>query len=105
MEILINNKITLSGVPQGLLTDLRDRLSFTNPKWIENDRRGYSNWQTARILKFYDELARDADSFFAIKALCFLISDLEATPWHTQNYIQGGISQRNIDRKDPLGWT
>ena len=27
-----------------------------------------------------DDLARDADSFFAIKALCFLTSDLEVTP-------------------------
>ena len=52
-----------------------------------------------------NDLTRDADSFFAIKALCFIISDLEANPWRTQSFGQGGISQKSIDRKDARGWT
>jgi hypothetical protein len=51
-----------------------------------------------------DDLASDADSFFAIKALCFLISDLETAPWRTHTFGQGGMSQ-NIDRRDSGGWT
>jgi len=52
-----------------------------------------------------DDLAKNADSFFAIKALCFLISDLETTPWRAQSFTQGGISQghRYVDRKNPQG--
>ena len=56
MKIVINNKITLSGGPQDLLTELKSRLSFLNPKFEENEKRGYSNWKTPRTLKFYDEL-------------------------------------------------
>ena len=67
--------------------------------------KGVMQGQLGRVTA--DDLARDADSFFAIKALCFLISDLEATPWRTQSFTQGGIShgQRNVDRKDARGWT
>ena len=56
MKITISNRIKIHNVPLDLTAEIKNRLSFTNPKWIENDRRGYSNWQTARILKFYDEL-------------------------------------------------
>ena len=56
MKIIISNKINLSDVPGGLLTELKSRLSFVNPKWEENEKRGYSNWKTPLTLKFYDEL-------------------------------------------------
>ena len=67
--------------------------------------KGIMQGQLGRVTA--DDLARDADSFFAIKVLCFLISDLEATPWRTQNFGQGGVSPggRNADRKDPRGWS
>jgi len=54
MKIVINNKITLSDGPQDLLTELKSRLSFLNPKFEENEKRGYSNWETPQILKFYE---------------------------------------------------
>ena len=56
MEIQIESKITIEDLPQDLLTELKSRLSFVNPKWEENEKRGYSNWKTPPTLKFYDEL-------------------------------------------------
>jgi len=28
---------------------------MVNPKWVENDKHGYSNWKTPRLLRFYRE--------------------------------------------------
>ena len=53
MEILIDKKITCSDVPKHLLAELKGRLSFINPKFEENEKRGYSNWKTPQTLKFY----------------------------------------------------
>ena len=57
MEIIISNRLVLQDVPFGLLEVLKERLSFINPKWIENNRRGYWNGDTQYTLEFYDELA------------------------------------------------
>ena len=67
--------------------------------------KGVMQGQLGRVTS--NDLAQNSDDFFAIKALCFLISDLEATPWRTQNFGQGGVSPggRNADRKDPRGWS
>ena len=54
MKIVINNKITLKDMPLELSEELKGRLSFINPKWIENDRMGYWNGETPRTLKFYE---------------------------------------------------
>ena len=54
MEIQISNKIICQDVPQDLLAELKSKLSFTNPKHLENDRLGYSNWNVPRILKYYE---------------------------------------------------
>ena len=56
MKITINNKISIKDVPQDLMAELKGRLAFTNPAWVQNDKRGYSNWQTPRVLKFYEVL-------------------------------------------------
>ena len=56
MKIVISNRLVLQDVPLELLEILKDRLSFTNPRWEENEKRGYSNWKTPQTLKFYDEL-------------------------------------------------
>jgi len=53
MEIIISNRITLKDIPQDLMADLKERLSFANPKWIENEKRGYWNGKTPQILRFY----------------------------------------------------
>ena len=54
MKIIINNKITLKDMPLDLLKELKDRLSFINPKWIENDRMGYWNGEIPHTLRFYE---------------------------------------------------
>lgn len=57
MQIIISNRITLKDIPPDLMADLKERLSFANPKWIENKKRGYWNGKTQRTLKFYEELS------------------------------------------------
>lgn len=53
MKIAISNRLALKDVPIELLGTLEERLSFINPKWIENDRLGYWNGKTPKVLKFY----------------------------------------------------
>ena len=54
MKIQINNRILCRDVPLELLKELKGRLSFVNPKWLENDKRGFWNGETAHTLKFYE---------------------------------------------------
>ncbi|MFA6269993.1 MAG: DEAD/DEAH box helicase [Candidatus Paceibacterota bacterium] len=52
----IDNRITLfplEELPQSALNNLKDRLSFTNPAWLENQKRGYSNWRVPEELRFW----------------------------------------------------
>jgi len=53
-----------------------------------------------------DDLTQNADVFFALKALSFLISDLESEPWRIHSFGQSGMQSgyKNIDRKNPKGW-
>ena len=37
-------------IPLELARQIRERLTFQNPKWIENDKRGFSNWDTPKEL-------------------------------------------------------
>ena len=36
-------------LPDAVKEQIRARLTFINPQWEENDKRGYSNWQTPRV--------------------------------------------------------
>jgi hypothetical protein len=67
--------------------------------------KGIMRQQLGRVTA--DDLSRGADPFYAIKALCFLISDLETEPWRIHSFGQGGVSQghKNIDRRNSGGWT
>ena len=56
MKIKITNILKIENVPEDLLSELKERLTFANPKWLENQKRGYWNGQTSRMLRFYDEL-------------------------------------------------
>ncbi len=53
MNVVINNKLRLSHVPEEIYRILTQRLQFTNPKWIENHRMGRWNRGTPKILKYY----------------------------------------------------
>ena len=54
MKLKINNKITCQDIPQGLMAEIENRLSFVTPKWDELSKRGYWTGETPRILKFYE---------------------------------------------------
>ena len=55
MKIEINNKIEIFNASAHFTHAVCERLTFTNPQWLENDKRGFSNWQTPRLLRFYEE--------------------------------------------------
>ena len=55
MKITISNKIRLQAIPSTLERELTDRLTFQNPKWIENDRMGRWNGDTPEYLSCYEQ--------------------------------------------------
>jgi len=46
MKYTITNKIMINGAPEKFKAAVKERLTFVNPKWIENDKRGYRNGET-----------------------------------------------------------
>jgi len=54
MKITINNKLILTEIPENLSGEIQDKLTFLNPKWIENEKRGYWNGDTPKMLCFYE---------------------------------------------------
>ncbi|MDP3283650.1 MAG: ATP-dependent helicase, partial [Desulfobacterales bacterium] len=56
MEIIITNNLRLSGIPTQLYQILTERLTISNPKWMENERMGRWNRGTPRILRLYDRI-------------------------------------------------
>jgi superfamily II DNA or RNA helicase len=56
MKIFIDNQTSiypLSQLPHGVAAKIKDRLSFPNPKFLENDRRNFSNWGIPQEIKGY----------------------------------------------------
>jgi superfamily II DNA or RNA helicase len=56
--LTVTNKTTLHPVtdlPVNVLERIRERLTFQNPQWIENDKRGFSNWDTPQELCYLEE--------------------------------------------------
>jgi len=55
ITLTIDNRasIALNDLPPRVVEQLQERLSFPNPVWLENEKRGYSNWQVPEILRFY----------------------------------------------------
>ena len=62
MKITIKNNLRLSGMPPGMREELIGKLSFPNPKWLENQRMGRWNRGTPKELKFCDK-ARDGGAW------------------------------------------
>jgi superfamily II DNA or RNA helicase len=54
LSITLSHDLQLKGGPDALLKDLKDRFTFLNPKWLENERMKRWNRGTPKILKFYD---------------------------------------------------
>jgi len=57
MFFTVTNKIEIRGAPAGFISTVRDRLTFANPKWLENNKRGYWNGRTPKLLKCYKRTA------------------------------------------------
>jgi superfamily II DNA or RNA helicase len=53
LKVTISNYLRLHQVPEPLSVELKERLRFVNPKWLENERMGRWNRGTSRQLKFY----------------------------------------------------
>jgi superfamily II DNA or RNA helicase len=55
MKIVIRNEIELHNAPSPLAVALEDRLTFENPKWIENERLDRWNGNTERWLRCFED--------------------------------------------------
>lgn len=56
MRIIVSNKMILLAVPGWFREEIKERLTFQNPKWLENDRMGYWNGNTPEYLRHYREV-------------------------------------------------
>ena len=56
-EIRISNVITLDkmNLSQGILNQIKFKFSHENPKFAENRRLGFSNFQTPQTINLYQE--------------------------------------------------
>jgi superfamily II DNA or RNA helicase len=45
----------LNHLSRGVVEQLRVRLTFVNPQWEENEKRGFSNWQTPKELCYLED--------------------------------------------------
>ena len=54
MLIDLSNKLTISEGPEFLESVIRDRLTFANPKYLDNLKMNRWNGETPEYLKFYD---------------------------------------------------
>ncbi|MGA8178763.1 MAG: DEAD/DEAH box helicase [Desulfobacterales bacterium] len=55
MKIILANNLRLYNMPAEIRTQLIKTLTFSNPKWMENERMGRWNRGTPKMLKFYDK--------------------------------------------------
>jgi len=62
MKLIVNNKIQIQAAPEKFEAAVKGRLTFFNPKWIENDKRGYWNGDTPKRLKYFEQ-----DGFLTIR--------------------------------------
>ena len=54
MLIDLSNKLTISEDPEFLESVIQDRLTFANPKYLDNLKMNRWNGETPEYLKFYD---------------------------------------------------
>lgn len=55
LEITISNKIELTGYSKDLENYLKEILIFHNPVFYEKERKGFSTWNTPRIIKYFEK--------------------------------------------------
>lgn len=54
LTLTLGGTIVVSSPPEPLAQAVMQTLSFTNPKWVENDRMGRWNKNTPKTLKYYE---------------------------------------------------
>jgi superfamily II DNA or RNA helicase len=59
INIEIRNNLRLTGLPHEFRESLMEKLTFPNPKYLENARLGRYNWKTPKELKYYDKVGKD----------------------------------------------
>jgi superfamily II DNA or RNA helicase len=59
LTLTLAHNLRLKGAPPELKQALMEKLEFSNPKWLENERMGRWNRGTPRVLKFYDKVGAD----------------------------------------------
>lgn len=55
MKVVLSNRVGIEGLPVHLKDEIKNRLTITNPAWIENERMGHWNGNTPRVLRYYEE--------------------------------------------------
>lgn len=55
MKLTVTNKIMAQGMPEKFKAIVKERLTFSDPKWLENDKRGYWNGKTPKQIKCYEQ--------------------------------------------------
>ena len=55
LNIKIDSKLILSGIPKKLYPDIIKALTIDNPKWLENNKQGRYNFETPRFLEYHKE--------------------------------------------------
>ena len=56
MKIRISSSATITDYTPQTLTEIRNRLTFSNPAYLENEKRGYSNHNTEQLIQCYDTI-------------------------------------------------
>ncbi|MBI5591677.1 MAG: DEAD/DEAH box helicase [Deltaproteobacteria bacterium] len=54
MIIQIDNNASITNCSPGTLVEIRRRLTFDNPAFIEKQKRGFSTWDTDRLIQCFD---------------------------------------------------
>ena len=54
MKIRIDHQSIITGAKPETLADIRRRLTFPNQAWLENERRGFSNYKTPALLECFE---------------------------------------------------
>ncbi len=60
LKIILSNHLKLISIPDELYQILVERLKFSNPKWLENQRMGRWNRGIPKMLTFYDTAGKDS---------------------------------------------
>jgi superfamily II DNA or RNA helicase len=58
LTITLKNNLQLDDVPPVLMNIITEKLTFFNPRWLENDRLGRWNRATPKVLRFYDKVGK-----------------------------------------------